>query len=292
MSEEFAYRIMAYSTMTYCDKDVVENVSGFALPSGMKLLPGEFSVAAWNSVNDFLYYIAVNPKQKGIIVSFRGSVSRNDWIADMQSWFAPVDTKLFPGAPANSKVRQGIQDLTGKLVNDPKNGLLVELDKLTAKYPDFQLVFVGHSLGGGVAVTSFLGVKLARPKWNMRAAYPIGGPIVGNALFSDWLSTTVGPKRIMRIVSSDDIVPYTSDNTWKKDVKPEDLIRQSNESPVIYYTKPYAPGPPQICTGPHDKKCDTFTCTSRHWEHHSWYGGFWMGERYCLMSKVPQVRGI
>jgi hypothetical protein len=293
-SQEYVYRMLSYNTMTYCDKDVVEGVSGYVLPGPEKLtlLPGKFTLPVWNLVSDFLYYIAVNPTQKALVVSFRGSVSKNDWVADAQSWFTPVDAKLFPGAPAGAQVRFGVQDLTSKLVNDPRGGLLVELDKLTKTYPTYQIVMTGHSLGGNLCMSSFLAVKLKRPNWNLRATYPIGGAIIGNALFTDWLSETVGPNRVLRIVSTDDVVPYMSDNAWKKNVKPDELIRQSKASPMVYFTSPYTPQAPTVCVGPHDPKCDQFTCVQRHWEHHSWYGGFWMGERYCLMSAKPQVRGI
>lgn len=97
---ELYYRMGIYTAMTYCDsKESVQKISGLALnttASGKLDLPlytGNFSILSYqnqatkivDSKKDSLYIVYRNDLQKSIILSWRGSVSIEDFIADADS---------------------------------------------------------------------------------------------------------------------------------------------------------------------------------------------------------------
>ncbi|KAJ2740464.1 hypothetical protein GGI20_005791 [Coemansia sp. BCRC 34301] len=141
-------------------------------------------------------FVAHKDDTKEIIVSWRGSTTLMDWVADFTvvpySWPDQIDGSavhsgfLFAYNAAASKVKSAVA------------GLL-------QKHPDYKIVLTGHSLGGAQAVLAAADFVFEHPEWTGKLElYTYGQPRVGNAAFSNWLSRQPFP--IFRTVYMGDLV--------------------------------------------------------------------------------------
>lgn len=90
------------------------------------------------SVQCLRHFIAVDHKNKEVILALRGTYSLSELLVD-----ASADNRDF----CNGKAHSGIADVTDKLwevCGDVVNAVL-------AGFPEYKLVITGHSLGGGAA---------------------------------------------------------------------------------------------------------------------------------------------
>jgi len=119
-------------------------------------------------------YIAVNHEQKQIVVSFRGSGDVFAYIED-----AVIFLKDFDIAGKGAKVHTGFYNTWNaarNLVHDPVSQLL-------AKYPDYYLNVVGHSLGAAVASMTALELAVTYPNRKVTVV-GVSQPRVGNKAFA------------------------------------------------------------------------------------------------------------
>ncbi|KAI9183724.1 hypothetical protein H9P43_004642 [Blastocladiella emersonii ATCC 22665] len=165
---------------------------------------GVTPVAALQAADTF-GYVAVRPKAKQIIISFRGSVNSANWIDNLQ--VSKVDYPWPRPAGVNTvgvSVHKGFTDVY-KVVRDK---LLSTLKSTAAANPDFEVVFTGHSLGGAVATlaaTDAVGTGTV-PARRIRIIN-FGAPRVGNKEFGTMLGN-LGFAGIDRLVNENDIVPH------------------------------------------------------------------------------------
>ena len=103
--------------------------------------------------------VFVDDARPAIVVALRGTMSIEDCLSDASANDAPLDDDGFPGRRAHAGVA-GIARATLPL-------LLKPLDAAVARQPDYEVVCVGHSLGGGVAQVLSLFLTRARPKWRV-----------------------------------------------------------------------------------------------------------------------------
>jgi len=266
----------------------VVGMSGYLLPTSSKspLLLGSFSLTTFTEIGGQLYFIAVNEAQKAIYVIFRGATSRGDWLTAAE--YSPVACKpqVFPNAPPDCTVRYGFQESTNRILTDPSTGILAALPPVMQKYPQFDVVFAGHSLGAAIAAYTAHAVKLRFPNMRLRALFTFGQPILGNAIFTDWLTGNIVASRFLRGLSSDDIVPYM---TLVADTKLplKDQYRHTPNAPILYFSNPKV-RKFRKCPDANDKKCNQYTCEQRNWESHSNYGAWRIAQRFCLLSSKPQ----
>lgn len=159
----------------------------------------------------------MDKKNKEIIVSFRGSVTRTDWASDLQ--MIPVDyksvTKLKHVRECKGcKVHYGFI----KNLEQISESLVRPIDELFAKHPDYKLVLTGHSLGAALAI--LVGIEF-RMKGYKPLVLSYGSPRLFNSLMVDWVNeifkTDELSKRIngwkdvdwglIRLVHDEDFVP-------------------------------------------------------------------------------------
>lgn len=87
-------------------------------------------------------YLAADSTNKLIVLSFRGSRSPANWIANLDFIFDDADELC-----ADCKVHGGFW----KAWHTVSDALKAEIQKARAAHPDYKLVFTGHSLGAAIA---------------------------------------------------------------------------------------------------------------------------------------------
>ncbi|KAI9225461.1 MAG: Alpha/Beta hydrolase protein [Piptocephalis tieghemiana] len=288
---EMIMRHVQYSSLSYCSQEAAQGMSDVSIPGvqGQGLLLGHFNIVRWYPVRDLLYYVAVNQKQQAVHLVFRGSVDKDNFRRDANGSAITPDPDLFPGAPQGARIHGGIHEAI-RLLFDPllHTHVGVVVQSVMERYPGYGLVVSGHSLGGGLAALAALVLVQSLPKHMILSGlYTYGQPILGNAIFSDWLGQLIRNERYVRVVSSNDIAPYFTYTGWRTDLSPERMKRHSKNIDEVYmprWTQPVV----QMCHGDDDPLCSEGSrCTARDWDHHSWYGGQWSGQNFCLLSHLP-----
>lgn len=213
----------------------------------------------WNTgpyLSDSCGYIALShpPAPKRIIIAFRGTYSIANAIADLslsKQEYLPYPSEGHNLNPSlddekceNCTVHSGFleswtqaEKLIGKTVED-----LVKVWKAERGY---ELVLVGHSLGGAVAA-------LAGLQFYARGYGPIvttfGEPRVGNEALARYINARFTPETFRRLTHVNDPVPLLPLTEWGF---------TSHES-ELYITQKELPPKPEnilICEGSEDKEC-------------------------------------
>ncbi|RCV18458.1 hypothetical protein SETIT_3G302300v2 [Setaria italica] len=156
--------------------------------------------------------------RRDILVSFRGTVTSSEWLANFMSALAPA--RFDPADPRpDVRVESGFlslytfDDVSGKFTTGScRNQLLSEISHLVAKHKneDISITLAGHSMGSSLAL--LLGYDLAELGLN---SYPNGdtipvtvfsfaGPRVGNLEFKNRCDE-LGVK-VLRVVNVNDPV--------------------------------------------------------------------------------------
>ncbi|EFR01751.1 feruloyl esterase A [Nannizzia gypsea CBS 118893] len=167
----------------------------FSCPGLCEQFPHFELVKTWNTgplLSDSCGYVALShpPSPKRIIVSFRGTYSIVNAIADLS--VAPQVYMPYPNGtdPTHAKCH----DCTahGGFMRSWENTrpeIIPELIETMKKYPDYQLVVTGHSLGGAVAAFGSLEFKLRG--WNPHVT-TFGEPRIGNQALADYFDRVFG----------------------------------------------------------------------------------------------------
>jgi pimeloyl-ACP methyl ester carboxylesterase len=230
--------------IAYCVGDLGLGIKKpFTCPSRCKDFQQFELVETWNTgplLSDSCGYIALShsPFPKRVILAFRGTYSITNTIADLST--VPQEYVPYPGsddptAPkcANCSVHTGFYTSWQNTRKEIMDDVLSALNS----HPDYELVLVGHSLGGAVAAIAGLDfLALGRNP----TVTTFGEPRIGNAALSAYFnarfnltnSTTTNP-RYRRITHIDDPVPHLPLQEWgyvphageifisKKDLPPE-----------------------------------------------------------------------
>ncbi|KAK9476064.1 Alpha/Beta hydrolase protein [Lipomyces japonicus] len=180
-----------------------------------------------------------------ILVVFRGTNSRSDWLVDLDTYQDPyvANASLYEVPECEScRVHRGFLRsfyATQKYV-DPV------LANLTASYPDYEVVITGHSLGGAIAI--LFGVDAVLKGYHPKVV-TYGQPRVGNSEFASWVDDRFfdWPEKLLRVTHRNDpVVRVPFGPAWR------------HHSGEIYVSKgPLAPTPEDcyICDGQEDLDC-------------------------------------
>jgi hypothetical protein len=97
----------------------------------------------------------------------------------------------------------------------------------------------------------------------------------GNTEFNNWLAVCVGPEKVVRVVSSNDIVPFARGSYQ--------VMQASNVIEV--YNPDATRNVWRRCQGGNDPFCSAgLNCRERSWENHMRYGGVYFGSAMCRPS--------
>ncbi|KAI7828372.1 Alpha/Beta hydrolase protein [Kickxella alabastrina] len=152
----------------------------------------------YNNLPASVGYISHNDRTGVIVVSFRGSADTQDWVQNSEFLMDPWPEHI-PG----SMVHHGF--LTAyKSVSETVTARITRLIRL---YPNYKLVFTGHSLGGAEAVLCAVDVLRMVPEVKSRVhIYTYGMPRIGNNAWADSIDALGIP--IYRVVYESDLVPH------------------------------------------------------------------------------------
>ena len=293
-----------HNGFTYCDTSDPTKLSDFGkinpdVPEGLPT--GPFRV---DSINDFAAYdgpnafanqldgrftISVSDAQEMIVLTWRGSVKSNDFLADSNGTAIGMDDPdMAPFQDGQSTIlnsRCKVPAFSSSnnffifaglaLVMQPDVNELVikKLLEIQARFPSYSLIINGHSLGAAKAmITGFIISKFYSSQLNLKAVYSYSQPLLGSTSFATWMTECIGIEKVIRVVSSDDLVP------WLREAKnvqhPQSLPEVFNPNSNLNQW--------QICQGPNDDNCSAGTsCLKKNWKHHSFIAGVRLGGPIC-----------
>ncbi|WOK99112.1 hypothetical protein Cni_G07824 [Canna indica] len=206
----------------------------------------------WSQEANWIGYVAVSDDEttarlgrRDLVIAWRGTVTRLEWIADLMDFLRPVTAVGIPSPDAAVKVESGFADLyTDK---DPtcrfckysaREQVLTEVRKLVERYgaagDEVSVSVTGHSLGSALAILSAydiaeMGLNKASGGGGGAAApvavFSYSGPRVGNGRFKKRFDE-LGIKAI-RVVNVHDTVPKVPGVLFNERV-PE-LVRKAAE---------------------------------------------------------------
>lgn len=186
-----------YAASAYCN---TENAAGAPVQCSSNACP---TIEADNATTaktfagiatDIQGYIAVDRTKSLIIVSFRGSSSLRNWIADILFAQVPCNN-LVPGC----LVHTGFASAWAEVSPVVLSGVAAAV----AANPSYAIVATGHSLGGAIATLAAAYLrKIGGYKVDL---YTYGAPRVGNEAFASFVTAQPGAE--YRVTHADDPVP-------------------------------------------------------------------------------------
>ncbi|KAI9368116.1 Alpha/Beta hydrolase protein [Aspergillus egyptiacus] len=141
---------------------------------------------------DVAGYLAVDTTNQLLVVAFRGSRALDTWIANLNFGKDSVDD-LCSGCEVHGGFWQSWQVVADSVASGVESALQT--------YPDYTIVFTGHSFGGAVATLG--AVELRNAGYDIEL-YPYGAPRVGNEALAQYI-TDQGSN--YRVTHTNDIVP-------------------------------------------------------------------------------------
>ncbi|KAG7665662.1 uncharacterized protein J8A68_000868 [[Candida] subhashii] len=148
---------------------------------------------------------------KTIIVSLRGTKSITDTYIDMK-----VDMKAYsnlgqhlPFCGHECRVHKGFHEYYSRTLSLIHQYIIEELQDVE---DDYELIILGHSLGGSVAV--FLGLNYLDLGYDKLSLITMGQPLIGNKPFTEWTDIVFGSisppesveRKYLRVIHKEDIV--------------------------------------------------------------------------------------
>jgi len=168
-------------------------------------------------------YVAINDKQKAIVVAFRGTANVKSFLNDLEFLQIPFFDKS-----NGAKVHSGFL----ATYNDTRTEITTLVKKLVAENPTYKVVTTGHSLGGSLAVFQTLDlINVPGLNPSNLLTYTYGEPRTGNKGFASLVEKT--GFSFFRVVNKADIVPHVPPQVFKyQHHGPQFWIRPDNNKIV------------------------------------------------------------
>ncbi|KAJ5774621.1 hypothetical protein N7457_009517 [Penicillium paradoxum] len=214
-------------------------------------------ITTWNTgilLSDSCGYVALShsPSPKRILIAFRGTYSLTNTIIDLsalpQSYipYNPNTTKC-----ENCTVHAGFMNSW----RNTRKAILPHVSAARAKYPDYEVALVGHSLGGAVAALA--GLEMQLKGWDP-VVTTFGEPMVGNEEFAKFINqqfgfdnVTIPPfegGRFRRVTHVDDPVPLLPLREWGYRAHSGEIFISRSELPPRKEDL-------RLCAGDYDPMC-------------------------------------
>ncbi|PSS14581.1 Phospholipase [Actinidia chinensis var. chinensis] len=223
-------------------------------------LPNFFKKSRWPQVwstnANWIGYIAVSNDERSkslgrrdIIISWRGTVTNLEWVADLMDILTPV-SKHIPCPDPTVKAEAGFLDLyTDKKVDcdychiSAREQIETEVKKIVARYPNEELSIsiMGHSLGSALAMLS--GFNIVETGLNVTTdgrkipvcIFSFAGPRVGNIGFKERVEKS--GLKVLRIFNIHDVVPKSPGFIFNENMPqmPQFLMKFIEGLPWTYF---------------------------------------------------------
>lgn len=143
-------------------------------------------------------FYALDHEKKRVILTFRGTSSYIDWLQDFDIVQVPYQT-ITPTAKENKckdcKVHRGFH----KFVTSNCDSIVKDVKQLLVLNPNYDLVIIGHSLGGALA-------HLTGLEFQVMGYHPLvvtfGEPMVGNCQFAEFSNSQFQMVNVADTISS------------------------------------------------------------------------------------------
>ena len=208
----------------------------------------------WSKNANWIGYVAISNDEtskklgrRDIIISWRGTVTRLEWIHDLMDFLRSVSDEQIPCPDRNVKAEAGFLDLyTDKDKNcryckfSAREQILSEVKRLCELYhnEEISVTVTGHSLGSALAILSAYDIaetglnigpnNQARPI----CVFSFSGPRVGNERFKERLDE-LGVK-VLRLVNVHDMVPKAPGLVFNEH-SPMEWMKIAKGLPWSYY---------------------------------------------------------
>ena len=199
-------------------------------------------------------FIAVDPTNKLVVLSFRGSHSHQNWLTDIDL------NKVCSNLCDTCYVHDGFW----KSWTDLRDMIVPNVMKATEAHPDYRFIVTGHSLGAAIATLAAADLRKLNP-WFMEHTelFSFGSPRVGDVGTADFL--TKQSKKSYRITAGADPIPRV----------PGPILGYMHMSPEYWIAhKPWDPKPQDvfIITGYYNRDGNTGTDFRTMEDHRKYFG--------------------
>jgi predicted lipase len=155
--------------------------------------------------------VTINHEFQSIFVSYRGTSDFKNMITNLQIWYSVADwdehEPVFMDSLFNTdniKIHSGFE----RLYISIRNQILPPIYAAAMNYPDYKVVFTGHSLGGALATLSAVDFHQLLGFGNRISVYTYGQPRLGNTSWANYLDRLPFANRIYRLVKAGDPISH------------------------------------------------------------------------------------
>ncbi|KAF2878178.1 Alpha/Beta hydrolase protein [Massariosphaeria phaeospora] len=174
---------------------------------------------------DVTGFIALDYTHNIIVLSFRGSVSGDNWAANLN--FSTTETTICPTCDAWEGFWESWLEA--------QSVVLTTIARALEAYPKYKVIATGHSLGGAVAS---LAAGVLRSQGVPADLYTFGSPKLGNFGLVEYLSSRANGTRTIRVTHKDDIVPQLPPGYWHTGpeyyINADDGVMPSTDEVEVY----------------------------------------------------------
>ncbi|BCR89853.1 lipase family protein [Aspergillus chevalieri] len=184
-----------YSAASYCERNINSAGDKLTCKAGNCAIVQEAETTTlyeFENENDVAGYLAADTTNNLLVLSFRGSRTIDNWIDNID--FIQEDiTDVCNDCWAHGGWWDAWQEVADELSGQIKDAV--------NQYPDYKMVFTGHSLGGALAT---IAATVLRNEGYTIDLYTYGSPRVGNEALSEYI-TAQGT--LYRVTHTNDVVP-------------------------------------------------------------------------------------
>ncbi|KAI5686993.1 Lipase [Leishmania braziliensis] len=199
-----AYRSHNYARASYCAASTLLN---WSCGSVCNMIPGfKPYTTFYSSKYNTFGFAGVDTSNQQIVLAFRGSNSATNWLYSLTFLFREYNT--------SSSCGKGCQVHLGFYASylSLQSQVRAAVSELVTKFPDYQVLVTGHSLGGALAVHAAVDLQEQfNSMWKPGkpvALYTLGAPRVGNPTFARWTAQILARGPHYRITHCRDPVPH------------------------------------------------------------------------------------